>query len=294
MRLHRIVLDEKPCLAVCHAKRLWPVVDLFAMLGYEAPDVVRRADLKSIAAAPAMISSTVEAGLAREDELGQGLDPSHVEHLPPIPDPGKIICVGLNYKDHCREQEREIPKTPVIFAKFANTICAHGDTVKRPTTTEKMDFEGELAVVIGQGGKGIHRKDAHKHVFGYTILNDLTARELQKLDGQWLRAKGQDGFAPMGPGLVTTDEIPDPQTLTIRTAVNEEVMQNDTTANMIFPIDMLIEFISAGITLEPGDIISTGTPSGVGAHRTPPVFLQPGDVVEIDIQKLGTLRTLIG
>ena len=293
MRLHRILVDERPCLAVGHDQRLWDVAGLFAALGYEAPEVVRNADLRAIAAAPAVVTSAIEAALARGAEA-RSFDPDTVRHLPPVPDPRKIICVGLNYREHCTEQEREIPKSPVIFAKFANTIRGHGDTVPRPPTTEKMDFEGELAVVIGQGGRAIPRAEALRHVFGYMILNDLTARELQKLDGQWLRAKGQDGFAPTGPCIVTADEIPDPQDLGIRTHVNGALMQDDRTSNMIFPVAELIEFISAGITLEPGDIISTGTPSGVGVHRTPPVFLKTGDVVEIGIEKIGLLRTVIG
>lgn len=293
MRLYRILADEKPCLAVEHDRQLWDVAGLFAALGYEAPEVVRDADLRAIAAAPAVVTSAIESALAR-GARSRAFAPDTVRHLPPVPDPHKIICVGLNYREHCAEQAREVPKSPVIFAKFANTIRAHGDTVARPATTEKMDFEGELAVVVGQGGRAIPRADALRHVFGYMILNDLTARELQKLDGQWLRAKGQDGFAPTGPCIVTADEIPDPQQLGIRTRVNGELMQDDRTSNMIFPVAELIEFISAGITLEPGDIISTGTPSGVGVHRTPPVFLKAGDVVEIEIERVGVLRTLIG
>lgn len=213
--------------------------------------------------------------------------------LPPIPRPGKFICVGLNYKDHCEEQNLEPPSTPVIFAKFANAVCGHKAVVRRPRVTSKLDFEGELGVVIGKQAKRVNADQALKHVFGYMIVNDISARDIQKNDGQWLRAKSMDGFAPTGPCVVTSDEIPDPQQLALRTTVNGAVMQESHTSRMIFPVAELIEFISQGITLEPGDIISTGTPSGVGVWRKPPVFLQPGDVVRIEIENIGVLETTI-
>ncbi len=294
MKLFRFEAEERVRLGVEHEGRLMDVAGLFELLGYDAPEVVRNADLAAISAAPPMITTAIRAALssgrvadAKSFALGA------VRILPPIPKPGKILCVGLNYREHCAEQEREVPKSPVLFAKFANTIRGHGDRVERPPTTTRMDFEGELAVVMGGGGRRIPREEALRHVFGYMILNDLTGRELQKRDGQWLRAKSQDGFAPTGPCIVTADEIPDPQALRVRTRVNGAVMQDAPTSEMIFPVAELIAFISEGITLEPGDIISTGTPSGVGVHRDPPVFLQPGDRIEIEIQPIGILATEI-
>jgi acylpyruvate hydrolase len=268
------------------------VASLFEGIGYTSPDAVAAADLQTIAVAPAVVTSAIEGALGRGVK-GRRHPADTIRFLAPIPAPRKIICVGLNYRDHCEEQAKEVPKSPMIFAKFANTVCGDGDMVAKPTTTQKMDFEGELAVVIGEGGRGIARDRALRHVFGYTILNDLTARDLQKMDGQWLRAKSQDGFAPTGPVVVTTDEIPDPQVLDIRTLVNGALMQESNTRHMVFPVDMLIEFISAGITLEAGDIISTGTPSGVGVHRDPPVFLNPGDRIEVEIPAIGRLTTMI-
>jgi len=216
-----------------------------------------------------------------------------VKLLAPIPRPGKFICVGLNYKDHCEEQNVPPPSNPVIFAKFANAVCGPKDIVRRPACTSKLDFEGELGVVIGKRGKRIQRDEALSYVFGYMIINDVSARDIQKNDGQWLRAKSMDGFAPTGPCITTADEIPDPQNLSLRTTVNGQVMQESHTSRMIFPVAELIEFISQAITLEPGDIISTGTPSGVGVWRTPPVFLKAGDVVRIEIEKLGVLENEI-
>jgi 2-keto-4-pentenoate hydratase/2-oxohepta-3-ene-1,7-dioic acid hydratase in catechol pathway len=293
MKLCRFESQERIHLGVIAEGEVVDVASLFEGVGYSAPEAVASADLRAIAVAPAVVTTAIEGALGR-GVRGDRFSPDSVRFLAPVPIPRKIICVGLNYRDHCDEQAKEVPKSPVIFAKFANTVCGNGDTVAKPSTTEKMDFEGELAVVIGEGGRGIARADALRHVFGYTIVNDLTARDLQKLDGQWLRAKSQDGFAPMGPVIATADEVPDPQALDIRTRVNGELMQESNTRHMVFPVDMLIEFISAGISLEPGDIISTGTPSGVGVHRTTPVFLQPGDSIEVEIPAIGKLLTRIG
>lgn len=221
------------------------------------------------------------------------LMPDSVRILPPIPRPAKFICVGLNYRDHCEEQNLEPPKSPVIFAKFANAVCGHKDIVKRPAVTSKLDFEGELGVVIAQGGKKIPAEKALSHVLGYLIVNDISARDIQKKDGQWLRAKSMDTFAPTGPWITTSDEICDPQSLALKTTLNDRIMQESHTSKMIFGVAELIEFISHGITLEPGDIISTGTPAGVGVWRNPPVFLQPGDVVRIEIEKIGILENTI-
>jgi 2-keto-4-pentenoate hydratase/2-oxohepta-3-ene-1,7-dioic acid hydratase in catechol pathway len=209
----------------------------------------------------------------------------------PVPRPGKIIAVGLNYRDHSVESgAKEVPKTPIIFAKFTTSISGPGDAIVIPTGDPQPDYEAELAVVIGRRGKGISAANALQHVAGYMPLNDVSARAWQFGDKQWVRGKSPDTFCPTGPYLTTRDEIPDPHALSITARVNGVTLQDSNTSRMIFRIPELIEFISASITLEPGDILATGTPEGVGVFRIPPVFLKPGDIVEIEIEKLGVLR----
>ncbi|NQT83508.1 fumarylacetoacetate hydrolase family protein, partial [bacterium] len=212
---------------------------------------------------------------------------------PPIPDPQKIICIGMNYRDHCEEQKKPLPAKPVIFAKFPTALIGHNDPIVKPPLTEQMDYEAELGVIIGKRGKNIPEHEALSHVAGYTIVNDVTARDIQFSDGQWVRGKSFDTFAPTGPYLVTGDEVPDPQKLSIRLTVNGELRQSSNTANMVFSVGFLVSYISKVCTLLPGDIISTGTPGGVGVFRKPPVFLRSGDVVSIEIEKLGTLENRV-
>jgi acylpyruvate hydrolase len=207
----------------------------------------------------------------------------------PVPRPGKIVCVGLNYRDHAAESGLAVPKTPVIFSKFSSCVVAPGEPVVVPTTSEKVDYEAELAVVIGRHTKHVSAAHAYDYVLGYTAFNDVTARDFQFGDGQWQRGKSCDTFAPMGPTIVTADEIPDPHTLRITMKVNGSVMQDSNTNQLIFGIPQLVEFISASITLEPGDVIATGTPAGVGFARKPPVFLKPGDTMDVDIERIGGL-----
>jgi 2-keto-4-pentenoate hydratase/2-oxohepta-3-ene-1,7-dioic acid hydratase in catechol pathway len=213
-----------------------------------------------------------------------------VRVLPPIARPGKIICVGLNYHDHCREQGIQPPAYPMLFSKFANAVASDGDTVVRPRATEKLDLECELGVVIGRRAKGIGPAQALEHVFGYTIVNDVTMRDLQAEDRQWLRAKGSDGFAPMGPALVTRDEIGDPQRLRVRSSVNGETWQDSTTAEMVFDVATIVAFASRTITLDPGDVIATGTPAGVGHYQAPPRYVVGGDVMRCEIEGIGALE----
>lgn len=298
MRLYRYLWEEKPCLGILDGEEVIPAEAIFELAGYSAPEAVRHADLKTIAGAPDAVVVRLQETLKEAKQRGVDrhlprVPLSQVRPLAPIPRPGKFICVGLNYRDHCEEQNLEPPKSPVLFAKFANAIANPGDEIRKPQVTSKLDFEGELGVVIGRGGKHIPQAEALDHVFGYTIVNDVSARDVQKQDGQWLRAKSMDGFAPIGPCITTTDEIPDPQTLALRTTVNGVVMQDSHTSRMIFSVAMLIEFISRCMTLEPGDIISTGTPSGVGVWRNPPVFLQDGDVVRIEIERIGVLQNTV-
>jgi len=212
-----------------------------------------------------------------------------IEFLPAVYQ-SKILAIGRNYADHALEGGGEPPKAPLIFAKLANTLSAHLAPIVLPTVSEAIDWEAELAVVIGQRAKAVSEADALNYVFGYTLMNDVTARDLQRKDGQWTRGKGLDTFAPLGPFITTRDEISDVQNLKVEGLYNGEVTQSSNTSKMIFSIAYLISYISQGITLEPGDIISSGTPEGVGFFRDPPVLLKPGDTCEVRVEKLGSLR----
>jgi 2-keto-4-pentenoate hydratase/2-oxohepta-3-ene-1,7-dioic acid hydratase in catechol pathway len=207
----------------------------------------------------------------------------------PVPRPGKIVCIGLNYRDHAEESGLAVPANPVIFSKFSSCVIAPGEPVVVPTTSEKLDYEAELAVVIGRRAKHVSADRAYDYVLGYTAFNDVTARDFQFGDGQWQRGKSCDTFAPMGQTIVTTDEVPDPHTLRITMKVNGTVMQDSNTNQLIFRVPQLIEFITKSISLEPGDVIATGTPAGVGFARKPPVFLKPGDTMDVEIERIGAL-----
>ncbi len=212
-----------------------------------------------------------------------------VEYLPAV-NPGKIIAIGRNYQEHAAEGGSEPPKSPLIFTKLPNSLNAHNAPVILHEISEQIDFEAELAVVIGHRASRVSEAEALNYVFGYTCLNDVSARDLQFGDGQWVRGKGLDGFAPTGPFITTRDEIPDPQALKIEGILNGEVMQSSNTKMMIFGVAYLIHYITQAITLEPGDVIATGTPEGVGVFRKPPRLLQNGDVFEVAIENLVTLR----
>ena len=208
---------------------------------------------------------------------------SGVTLLPVIPNPQKIICIGVNYADHAAETGQAPPPYPTVFAKFANTLAASGDPIVLPSASAMPDYEGELAVVIGRPGRQITEQDALDYVAGYTAFNDVSARDFQGHTSQWTMGKSPDTFGPLGLALVTADEIPDPQRLELRTTVNGEVLQQASTADMVFTVRQLIAYLSQTMTLLPGDVIATGTPSGIGAARTPPRFLRPGDTVVISI-----------
>lgn len=209
----------------------------------------------------------------------------------PVPRPGKIVCVGLNYRDHASETGKPVPTEPVLFAKFANSVVGDGATVPIPAATAEADWEAELAVVIGRTATRVAAGDALDHVAGYACANDLSARDLQRSGGQWTRGKAVDGFLPLGPWLVTADEVPDPQALGIRCTLNGDVVQDSSTSQMVFGVAELIETITATMTLEPGDLVVTGTPPGVGMAMTPPRFLAAGDVLTVEIDGLGVLTT---
>jgi len=213
-----------------------------------------------------------------------------VKLLAPIPRPRKFICVGLNYRDHAAETKMEIPKIPTIFSKFWNTVIGPGEAIVLPKNSTRPDYEAEFAFVIGKGGRHISRDEWAEHVFGYTIVNDVSARDFQMATSQWLMGKTFDTFGPMGPHIVTADEIADPHTLDIALSIGGETLQRSNTRELIFKIPELVEFISSAMTLEPGDIVSTGTPAGVGFARNPPRYLGPGDEVVIRIAGIGELR----
>jgi len=209
----------------------------------------------------------------------------------PVPRPGKLICIGLNYRDHAAESNLAIQERPVVFSKFATAVIAPGDAVVLPATSKQVDYEAELAVIIGRRAKSVSAHRALEYVLGYTAFNDVSARDFQFADGQWQRGKSCDTFAPMGPTIVTADVIPNPHKLSIKLRLNGRTMQDSNTDNLIFGIPQLVSFLSETITLEPGDVIATGTPSGVGFARKPPVFLKDGDKMEVEIEGLGILNS---
>lgn len=215
---------------------------------------------------------------------------SDVKLLAPIPRPRKLICVGLNYRDHAAETGAQIPSVPTIFNKFATAVIGPGAEIVLPKASKSPDYEAEFAFVVGRGGRHIRAEDWAEHIFGYTIVNDVTARDYQRATSQWLMGKTFDTFAPMGPWIVTADEIRDPHDLDIQIAINGETLQDSNTRELIFKIPDLIAFLSSVFTLEPGDVVSTGTPAGVGFVRKPARFLHPGDDVVVKIPAIGELR----
>jgi len=232
-----------------------------------------------------------ESALAIANEKGLLVPSRDPYWFAPVPRPGKLICIGLNYRDHAAESKMAIPEKPVVFSKFSSAVIAPGEPVVLPRQSKQVDYEAELAVVIGRHAKNVSADRAYDYVLGYTALNDVTARDFQFGDGQWQRGKSCDTFAPMGQTIVTADAVPDPHKLSIKLKLNGEMMQDSNTDQMIFGVPRLIEFLSETITLEPGDVIATGTPAGVGFARNPPVFLKPGDEMEVLIEGMGGLGT---
>jgi len=230
----------------------------------------------------------------REDKVSY--DPEKIVYHPPIENPEKIFLLAVNYKAHGQETNTQPPKEPYIFTKFANTLVGHNQPIIYPSASQKVDYEVELAVIIGKKGKYLDRKEAYNYVFGYTILNDISFRDWQ-FPGEtpyglrWVHGKGMDTATPMGPWIVTKDEIPNPHDLRISLRVNGEVRQDGYTGDMIFKVDQIIEYLSKGITLKPGDVISTGTPPGVALATGK--YLKPGDVIEAEISKIGVLRNYV-
>lgn len=222
-------------------------------------------------------------------------DPAEVKHLAVIPDPQKIICLGLNYRDHAIESGMEIPPEPVLFSKYPSALIGHGDTIKLPAVSSQVDYEAEMVIVVGQRAKHVSEANALNYVAGYAVGHDVSARDwqLNKPGKQWMAGKTFDTFAPVGPVLVTKDEVPDSSNLGIRLRLNGETMQDSNTKQLIFDVAYTIAYLSKIVTLEPGDLIFTGTPPGVGMARKPQVWLKPGDRVEVEIDGLGVLSNLV-
>lgn len=248
-------------------------------------DVIRRG-----ASAKQDIASLIGgggSGSGRGQTAGYSLN--SIEFLPATY-PSKIMAIGRNYAEHASEGGADLPKAPLLFNKLPNALSAHNAPIVLPPISEQVDFEAELAVVIGETAKRVSEAESFDYIFGYSLINDVSARDLQFGDGQWTRGKSLDTFAPLGPFITTRDEIDDVQSLKIEGVLNGQVMQSSNTSKMIFKVAHLVSYLSQGITLEPGDVIATGTPDGVGIFRKPPVLLKPGDVFEVKIEKLGTLR----
>jgi 2,4-didehydro-3-deoxy-L-rhamnonate hydrolase len=220
---------------------------------------------------------------------GEARPISSIRLRAPIPAPGKIIGIGLNYRDHATESGQPLPSEPVLFAKSANCVVGPEEPIRIPPATSQVDYEAELGVIVGRTAREVPASDALSFVAGYVCVNDVSARDLQFRGGQWFRGKSPDTFLPMGPWITTADDIEDPQTLAIRCVVNDEVLQDSNTVEMVFTVAELISFISQTITLSPGDVIATGTPAGVGFTRDPPRFLQRGDRVTVEIEGIGAL-----
>ena len=229
----------------------------------------------------------------KPEPIGPSVPRSEVELLAPVPRPGKFLCIGLNYRDHAAESGMDVPKEPVVFNKFATSVLAHDAAVQIPVGADKLDYEAELAFVIGRRARNVSVEEAGEYILGYTCVNDISERGWQFSDGQWARAKGSDGFGPMGPAIVTGDALSDPGDLGIRLRLNGETMQDSRTDQLVFGIPALVAFLSRHFTLEPGDVIATGTPPGVGFARKPPIYLKSGDVMEVEIDGVGLLRNTI-
>jgi 2-keto-4-pentenoate hydratase/2-oxohepta-3-ene-1,7-dioic acid hydratase in catechol pathway len=242
-----------------------------------------------ISGGPAVLKKAMEA-TRNADALR--IDAANAKLLPPIPDPPKIICLGLNYRDHAIESGATIPKEPILFSKYATALIGEEDAIVLPPVSREVDYEAELVIVVGRAGRNIKPHEAMNFVAGYTIGHDVSARDwqLKKEGKQWMVGKTFDTFAPVGPVIVTPDELTDPHHLPIRLRLNGQTMQDSNTSQMIFDVPSILAYLSQVFTLEPGDLIFTGTPPGVGFARKPPVFLKPGDVVEVEIEGIGVLR----
>jgi 2-keto-4-pentenoate hydratase/2-oxohepta-3-ene-1,7-dioic acid hydratase in catechol pathway len=281
MRLATIQTDLGPRTAVLHG-------DVYIDL--HATDPALPAGMRDLLEEGSSALRAVEQAMRREKAAEYPA--AQAKLLPPVPDPRKIVCLGLNYADHAKEGGVAVPKDPVLFSKYATALIGINDPIVLPRVSSEVDYEAELVIVVGKRGRHLTPEQAVQHIAGYTVGHDVSARDWQlKKDGkQWMVGKTFDTFAPTGPWLVTADEIPDPHSLDIRLRLNGQTMQESNTRQMIFRVGQILAYLSTVFTIEPGDLVFTGTPSGVGFARKPPVFLKPGDVVEVEIEKLGLLR----
>ena len=264
------------------------------VIGETLEDLIRGGESDTVERLHARFRSEDESERDRSLARGTVLPLDDVVLAPPIAHPSKIIGIGLNYADHCREQKLPPPESPVLFAKLPSSIIGPGEAIRwDPQFSSRVDYEAELAVIIGRRARQVSEAWALDYVFGYTALNDVSARDVQFRDTQWVRGKSFDTFCPLGPWIAGRDEIPDPGQLAIRCLLNGVTMQDSRTSEMVFSVAELIAFISRAITLEPGDIIATGTPGGVGVFRKPPVFLKSGDEVVVEIEGIGKLRNRV-
>jgi 2-keto-4-pentenoate hydratase/2-oxohepta-3-ene-1,7-dioic acid hydratase in catechol pathway len=234
-------------------------------------------------------AEAAETASAADIESDAVIRTDEADLFAPIAMPGKFICIGLNYRDHAAESNMDLPKTPVVFTKFSNAITGDNTTIVIPKMTTQLDYEAELAIVIGKEGKNIPAADWADYVFGYTIVNDISARDIQMATSQWSLGKSFDGFGPMGPAIVSKDDIPDPHVLAIKLSIDGELLQDSNTDQLVFKAPDLIAYLSSIMTLSPGDIISTGTPAGVGLGRKPQRWIQPGETMVVEIEGIGTL-----
>lgn len=278
MKFATFTLNQQQRVGYVDAQGLHP---LPASLGRDVKDVIE-----------ALANGLSQQALKAQAE--PAVAESQVTLLAPVMAPRKIICVGLNYADHTKESPYEQPDYPTLFSRYATSLCAHGAPIVRPLCSDSLDFEGELAVVIGQGGKHISKADALQHVFGYSVFNDGSVREYQFKSPQWTVGKTFDSTGGFGPYVVTADELPaGAKNLRLETRLNGQVVQSATTSDMLFDVATLIEVITEAITLEPGDVIVAGTPAGIGWARTPKLLMRHGDVCEVSIESIGTLRNPI-
>ncbi|HEY6407126.1 MAG TPA: fumarylacetoacetate hydrolase family protein [Ktedonobacteraceae bacterium] len=287
---HHAGTDERWRAGVEHAGLVVDVAPLWHGKGHE---VTTR---QLLAAGSAIIESVIKQAyelLEAGSEAEGVLQVAAIELGPPVPDPDKIICIGLNYADHANEAGLDRTEVPVFFTKFRNSLTGPTSPILLPRVSDQIDYEGELAVIIGTRCKEVSAQEALHFVAGYSIMNDVSARDVQLRTSQWTAGKALDTFAPMGPGIVLASALPDPQALVLTTRVNGQVVQQASTATMLFSVATIVSFLSSLMTLEPGDIIATGTPSGVGFKRTPPLYLRNGDVTEIEIEGIGQIRNPI-
>ena len=281
MRLATIKTDKGPRAAALHNN---------AYVDLNATDPALPSSIRQLFEAG--VDALAAAGRAARRADAVRLDAAKTRLLPPVPDPRKIVCLGLNYRDHAAETGAQIPKEPVLFSKYATALVGHEDDIVLPSVSQEVDYEAELVVVVGRRGRHLSVNDAVHSIAGYTVGHDVSARDwqLKKDQRQWMVGKTFDTFAPTGPWLVTADEVPNPHDLTIRLRLNGQVMQDSNTSQMVFQVGTVLAYLSQVFTLEPGDLVFTGTPPGVGIARKPPVYLKPGDIVEVEIDGIGLLR----